>query len=228
MMRPPLRPRLSSLLPALSLALMALLLSGCYTQLANASDRYDRRPTYSPRYEDPKTDARDQGYADEGYATAPVEDAEPLSARVGVQAPVYTEGEVYGQDAYATDGYAEEGYVGDGYYDEGTYEGGYGEDDVNVTRYYYEDENVYYEDAYHGGSYGGGYYDSYYGRGYHRPYRWSRWRPLWYRPAWAFHDPLLWDPFFYDPFFHDPFYRPGFSVSFSFGFGRGFYHRPFY
>ena len=129
----------------------------------------------------------------------------------------YAEGDGY---------YAEEG----GYYDEGTYEGepAGGYDDVQVTRYRYDDEVYdasYYNDGYYGGGYYGGipyYYVSY--APYYQSHRW-RWHylysPFYPAPAWAYH---------YDPFF-DIRYRSGWSIGISFTFGSPFYggyYSPFY
>ncbi|MCX2740429.1 hypothetical protein [Pontibacter anaerobius] len=52
------------------------------------------------------------------------------------------------------------------------------------------------------------------------------------RTSYAFYDPFY-DPFYYDPFYYDPFwnnarFRTGVSISFSYGWGNGFYGSPYY
>ncbi|AKD02923.1 hypothetical protein POKO110462_01555 [Pontibacter korlensis] len=62
------------------------------------------------------------------------------------------------------------------------------------------------------------------------PYWGSSYAPR--RMSYAFYDPFY-DPFFHDPFYYDPFwssarFRTGVSISFSYGWGRGFYGLPHY
>src|SRR5690606_25571889 len=181
------------------LAAFAFFASGCYTQLGADGD-YSARQTTGYRLP--------ADHAQQAARPAPaIAEPAPASARVGLG---YEAEEAYAEDVYAEDGY----YEDDGYYAE--------EDEVAVTRYYY-DEEVYEGDYY------GGYYDYYrpYDVGYHHYYFPRRWHwhqlysPYYLPPAWAY----AYDPFFDFGFRYGWGWGWRFGVSFSFG-APYYYHNP--
>ena len=186
---------LSRTLAPLVLLVACFGLSSCYTQLGaaetNRSDRYRVPAATAASTAQPATEA-------------PAVTGQ--TAHVGVdytlEEPVY-DGEAAYQDALA----------------DGVYRSEY-EDDVQVTRYHY-DESYYDSYDYYGSDYGGyvPYYDAY--APYYYPHRWQwyyLYSPYYPAPRWAYG---------FDPFF-DLHYRHGWGWSFGITFGSPYYYRPYY
>lgn len=194
-------------------------LSGCYTQLGQEPSRSDRYRIPAQPAAQPSTQAEPTA-----EASAPTWTGQ---ARVGLGYEAGGEraqgdyAEYYGDEAYADETRAE-GYYGDG---EALGEGYY--DDVQVTRYRYDDAaysnyDEYGDYDYYGGSYGyDRYYDPYYVSyaPYYYPHRWQwyyLYSPYYPAPRWAYA---------YDPYF-DVRYRRGWSVSVHIG--SPYSYRPYY
>src|SRR5690606_38269446 len=173
----------------------SLALSSCYTQLGSAE---------SVRSDHARTSARAASAQAGAEAPTWTGQTAQLGLRYEVEEPVYEEG--YEVEYYEGETYAE---------------GERGYDDVQVTRYRY-DEDYYDSYDYYGSSYGG-YVDPYYVA--YAPYYYSpRWRwyylysPYYPAPSWAYG---------YDPFF-DLHYRHGWGWGLSISFGSPYYYRPYY